>query len=73
MFIRCKRLFVKIIAWQKTKDKKSEGNITCVFISSPEPKAEMSIVIAHRASSVRNLSHYQFLLQNRLLDFDETW
>ena len=57
------------------------------FFSSPEPKAQVSY--CHRApsvvrpsvrrrpsvrpSSVRKLSHFQLLLQNRLMDFDETW
>ena len=50
------------------------------FFSSPEPKARVSY--CHSApsvvrSSVRrpsvNFSHFRLLLQNRLMDFDETW
>ena len=44
-------------------------------------RLKWAIVIAHRLSSsvvvrpssVRKLSHFQLLLQNRLMDFDETW
>ena len=44
-------------------------------------RRKWAIVIAHRPSSVRpsvvvvvrKLSHFQLLLQNRLMDFDETW
>ena len=52
-----------------------------LIFSSPEPKAQVSY--CHRAPSVvcpssssvvvRKLSHFQLLLQNRLMDFDETW
>ena len=55
-----------------------------IFFSSPEPKARVSY--CHSASSVHlpsvrlsirpsgvNFSHFQLLLQNRLIDFDETW
>ena len=55
------------------------------FFSSPEPKAQVSY--CHSAPSVVRpsvrpsvvrpsvckLSHFQLLLQNRLMDFDETW
>ena len=48
------------------------------LVSSPEPKAQVSY--CHSApssvrpsSSVCKLSHFQLLLQNRLIDFDETW
>ena len=54
--------------------------IRTVF-SSPESKAQVSY--CHSASSVRpsssssvvrrKLSHFRLLLQNRLMDFDETW
>ena len=55
----------------------------CIVFSSPEPKAQVSY--CHSAPSVvrpssvcpsvvvRKLSHFQLLLQNRLMDFDETW
>ena len=52
----------------------SLDNILMVF-SSPEPKAKVSycqsapFVVVRR----RKLSHFQLLLQNRLMDFDETW
>ena len=44
-------------------------------------RLKWGIVIAHRPSSVRRrrpssvrkLSHFQLLFQNRLMDFDETW
>ena len=48
------------------------------IFSSPEPKAQVSY--CHRAPSVVRpsvvvckLSHFQLLLQNRLMDFDKTW
>ena len=53
--------------------------------SSPEPNAQVSYCHSapsvvrpsvHRGPSVvvvRKLSHFQLLLQNRLMDFDETW
>ena len=49
--------------------------------SSPEPKARVSYCHSApsvvRPSSVRpsdvNFSHFWLLLQNRLIDFDETW
>ena len=47
------------------------------IFSSPEPKARVSY--CHSAPSVRrrrpsvNFSHFRLLLQNRLMDFDETW
>ena len=57
-------------------------NILMLF-SSPEPKAQVSYCHSApsvrpsssvvRPSSVRKLSHFQLLLQNRLMDFDETW
>ena len=57
---------------------------TWTFFSSPEPKARVSychsapsvvrpsVVVVVRPSGV-NFSHYRLLLQNRLIDFDETW
>ena len=56
-----------------------------VFFSSSEPKARVSY--CHSAPSVVrpsvylsgvrrpsvNFSHFRLLLQNRLMDFDETW
>ena len=67
---------------------KSHGNIkiswllVIIFLfSSPEPKARVSY--CHSAPSVVrpsvvrhpsvNFSHFRLLLQNRLMDFDETW
>ena len=57
-----------------------------LLFSSPEPKAQVSYCHSApsvvRPSSVRpsvvrpsvcKLSHFQLLLQNRLMDFDETW
>ena len=54
-----------------------------LIFSSPEPKAQVSYCHSalsvvrpsvHRRPSVRHkLSHFQLLLQNRLMDFDETW
>ena len=46
------------------------------FFSSPEPKARVSY--CHSAPSVVrpsgvNFSHFRLLLQNCLMDFDETW
>ena len=50
------------------------------FFSSPEPKAQVSY--CHSAPSVVrlsvcpssiNFSHFRLLLQNHLMDFDETW
>ena len=56
------------------------------FLAHLSRRLEWAIVIAHRPSSVRpsgvrpasvvvvrKLSHFQLLLQNRLMDFDETW
>ena len=40
------------------------------FFGSHEPRAQVSY--CHSASSV-GLSYFQLLLQNRLMDFDETW
>ena len=51
-----------------------------LVLSSPEPKARVSY--CHSAPSVVrpsvrpsgvNFSHFRLLLQNRLIDFDETW
>ena len=43
----------------------------CIYIfSSPELKTQVSY--CHSTPSV-NFSHFQLLLQNRLMDFDETW
>ena len=65
---------------------KKEGRATIwLLFSSPEPKARVSY--CHSAPSVvrpsvrpsssvvvvRKLSHFRLLLQNRLMDFDETW
>ena len=65
------------------------GSDVIVLFSSPEPKAQVSYchsapsvvrpsvvrpsVVVRRRPSVRKLSHFQLLLQNRLMDFDETW
>ena len=56
------------------------GSIRTLFnivLSSPEPNAQesychsaLSVVVR---PSVRKISHFQLLLQNRLMDFDETW
>ena len=53
------------------------------FLAHLSRRLKWAIVIAHRPSSVRpssvrpssvcKLSHFQLLLQNRLIDFDETW
>ena len=43
------------------------------LVSSPEPRLKWAIVIAHRPSSVRKLSHFQLLLWNRRMEFNETW
>ena len=50
------------------------------FLAHLSRRLKWAIVIAHRPSSVRRhpssvckLSHFQLLLQNRLIDFDETW
>ena len=49
------------------------------FLAHLSWRLKWAIVIAHRPSSVRpssssvNFSHFQLLLQNRLMDFDETW
>ena len=67
------KLILKGIFWNM--------GIALVF-SSPELKAQVSY--CHSASSVVcpsvvvvrpsvNFSHFQLLLQNRLMDFDETW
>ena len=59
-------------------------NKTTLF-SSPELKAQVSychsapsvvrpsLVVCRPSVVVRKLSHFQLLLQNRLMDFDETW
>ena len=48
-----------------------------IVFSSPEPKARVSYCHSApsvvRPSVVRKLSHFRLLLQNRLMDFDETW
>ena len=55
-----------------------------LLFSSPEPKAQVSYchsapsvvrpsVRRRRPSSGVNFSHFRLLLQNRLMDFDETW
>ena len=63
------------VEWNSTKpDRMQDLNVlyqVCVF-SSPERRLEWAIVIAHRPSSVRP-SVRRLLLQNRLMDFDETW
>ena len=53
------------------------------FLAHLSQRLEWAIVIAHRPSSVRpsvvrrpcgvNFSHFRLLLQNCLMDFDETW
>ena len=48
------------------------------FLAHRSRRLEWAIVIAHRPSSVRrrpsvNFSHFRLLLQNRWMDFDETW
>ena len=53
------------------------------FLAHLSQRLEWAIVVAHRPSSVRpsvvrrpcgvNFSHFRLLLQNRLMDFDETW
>ena len=48
------------------------------IFSSPEPKAQVSYChsapsVVRRRPSVCKLSHFQLLLQNRLMYFDETW
>ena len=51
------------------------------FLAHLSQRLKWAIVIAHRPSSVRpsvivvrrKLSHFRLLLQNRLMDFDETW
>ena len=58
------------------------------FLAHLSRRLEWAIVIAHRPSSVRpsvrlsvclsvrpsvNFSHFRLLLQNHLMDFDETW
>ena len=60
------------------------GNCTTSSTWQREQRLKWAIVIAHRPSSsvrlsvvvrpsVRKLSHFQLLLQNRLIDLDETW
>ena len=60
---------------------RSKDHLGSLF-SSPEPKAQVrychsapSVVRLSgvRSSSVCKLLHFQLLLQNRLMDFDETW
>ena len=53
-------------------------NLHFQLFSSPEPKAQVSYChsapsVVRPSSSVCKLSHFQLLLQNRLIDFDETW
>ena len=57
-------------------------NSEIYFLAHLSRRLEWAIVIAHRPSSVRpssvrpsgvNFSHFRLLLQNRLMDFDETW
>ena len=53
------------------------------FLAHLSRRLKWAIVIAHRLSSVRPsvcpssgvrpLTHFRLLLQNRLMDFDETW
>ena len=46
------------------------------FLAHLSRRLEWAIVIAHRPSSVVvvcKLSHFRLLLQNRSMDFDETW
>ena len=55
-------------------------NVCESFLAHLSRRLEWAIVIEHRPSSVRrrpsssvNFSHFQLLLQSRLMDFDETW
>ena len=49
------------------------------IFSSPEPKAQVSFchstpsIVRPSIVIVRKLSHFQLLLQNLLMEFDETW
>ena len=66
-----------------TGSKLSMPSTTFVFLAHLSQRLKWAIVIAHCPSSVRpsvvvrpsvrKLSHFQLLLQNRLMDFDETW
>ena len=53
--------------------------LSSCFFSSPEPKAQVSYchstpsVVRRRRRPSVNFSHFRLLLQNRLMDFDETW
>ena len=60
----------------------SEARAAILFLAHLSQRLKWAIVIAHRPSSVRpssvrpsvrKLSHFQLLLQNCLMDFDETW
>ena len=44
-----------------------------IFLAHLTLRLKWAIVIVRRPLSVRKLSHFQLLLQNRLMDFDETW
>ena len=65
------------IWWNFTGSKHSMSSNDVVFLSHLSRRLEWAIVIARRPSSVRpasvNFSHFRLLLQNRLMDFDETW
>ena len=67
-----------LILWNKFNHK------IILFLAHLSQRLKWAIVIAHRPSSVRpsvrpsvvvvrKLSHFQLLLQNCLMDFDETW
>ena len=64
-------------AWKVRWGHQVFGSSVCPFLAHLSRRLEWTIVIAHRRSSVRrpsiNFSHFQLLLQNRWMDFDETW
>ena len=47
-------------------------NFFILFLAHLSQRLKWAIVIAHRPS-VCKLSHFRLLLQNRLMEFDETW
>ena len=69
-----------LLNYQVLENKKK--TLEVAIFSSPEPKAQVSYCHSApsvvrpsvvRPSSVCKLLNFQLLLQNRLMDFDETW
>ena len=79
LFFYCYEFYFKPPKFQRYDliDKLNDGANNVAF-SSPEPKAQVSYChsapsVVRPSSSSVYFSHFQLLLQNRLMDFDETW